>query len=119
MQAPWATLVTLPTPNSGMKTAPPLPRTCAENDVWQYRQADLVVRTHSFTPDAAQVTVCRLAPDQRETAASCASGRDYNCNGLVSGAEPECEAFLQPGGILIPRYAARRPSWQGEQPAGQ
>lgn len=77
-----------------------------------------MVRTNTLTPDAAQVTICRLAPDGRETAASCASHRDFNCNGLVGGDDTECAAFLQPGGIQVPRYAARRPCQpQAEQPA--
>ena len=85
-------------------------RPLAENDVWQYRQADLVVRTQTITPDAAQLTICRLAPGRQETAASCANRLDYNCDGLVGAADPECAPFLQPGSIVIPRHVVRRPS---------
>ncbi|PRW59320.1 hypothetical protein C2E21_2437 [Chlorella sorokiniana] len=62
--------------------------------VWNYDAADLVVRTQALTRDAAQISICRQAPGRQETAASCAKGLDYNCDGRVGPADPQCLPFM-------------------------
>lgn len=110
--AAWAVCALAPPqPANGPPTATPHPApTPADNAAWSYAAADLVVRTKALGSDAAQISICRQAPNRRETAASCANRLDFNCDGRVSQADPQCLAFLQPLVLKPPRRVARRPS---------
>lgn len=80
------------------------------NDAWHYAAADLVVRTQALGTDTAQLSICRQAPGRRETASSCANRLDFNCDGRVGQADPQCWPFLQPLVLRAPRRKVRRPS---------
>lgn len=82
----------------------------AGNDAWHYTAADLVVRTQTLSTDVAQISICRQAPGRRETASSCANRLDFNCDGRVGQADPQCWPFLQPLVLRAPRRKVRRPS---------
>ncbi len=82
----------------------------AANAAWSYPDADLVIRTQALNADEAQISFCRQAPGRRETAASCANRLDYNCDGRVGQADPQCLTFLKPLVLTTPRRKVRRPS---------
>ena len=62
-------------------------------DVWEHPASGLVVRLVGAGPSAAAITVCRKGG--AETVASCAAGRDNDCNGLVGAGDPACAALLR------------------------
>ncbi|KAL4440189.1 hypothetical protein ABPG75_003190 [Micractinium tetrahymenae] len=66
----------------------------ADEQSYEQPGSGLVVRVKALGPQAASVTVCRRG-GMRETAASCANGQDWDCNGLAGPADSAC-AKLRP-----------------------
>eukprot|EP00887_Chlorella_sp_A99_P007092 scaffold2.g7092.t1 len=73
-----------------------LQATLGDGQAWESSAAaGIVVRQVSHDATQATVTVCRVGG--AETAASCAGGLDWDCNGLAGAADPTCAAFLPLG----------------------
>ena len=64
----------------------------AAGQSWSQPASGVVVRHKGMAGSSALVSVCRSGG--AETAASCAAGVDWDCNGLAGAADPACASLL-------------------------
>ena len=81
---------------------------------WAVPHSGLVVRVlRSGEPGGATVSVCR--PAGPETAASCAAGRDNDCNGMAGVGDTACRRFMKgrwpPRALPPPPQARLQAGW--------
>lgn len=71
----------------------------AAGDTWRHAASGLVVRLAGVGAGRATVTVCRKGG--AETAATCAAGVDFDCNGLAGAKDPACAKFATKAAVQV------------------